>query len=189
IITAAGHVSAIQGGQTLHADKVVINRNTNVVTASGHVALVQPDGTTVYTEHAVLSDNMKKGEKIVEGSSKKMEARSINAGSVISAGLGGLFAGGAVATAALGGVVASGIERLDQLGDAAQQLGVTTQALSELRYAANLSGSSAEDLDAALVKMNANLGDAATKATPTGDALKKLGLDAREIATLAPDEA
>ena len=59
IVTAAGHVTAIQNGQTLHADKVTINRSTNVVTASGHVALVQPDGTTVYAEHVVLSHGMK----------------------------------------------------------------------------------------------------------------------------------
>lgn len=49
IITATGHVVAIQNGQTLHADKVTINRATNVVTADGHVVLTQPDGSnTVY---------------------------------------------------------------------------------------------------------------------------------------------
>lgn len=59
IITASGHVTAIQNGQTLHADSVTINRTTNVVTANGHVVLVQPGGNTVYAEHVVLSDNMK----------------------------------------------------------------------------------------------------------------------------------
>ncbi|MDE2390867.1 MAG: LPS-assembly protein LptD, partial [Rhodospirillales bacterium] len=59
IVTAAGHVTAIQNGQTLHADRVTINRSTNVVTASGHVSLVQPDGTTVYADHVVLSHGMK----------------------------------------------------------------------------------------------------------------------------------
>ncbi|MGE4480516.1 LPS-assembly protein LptD [Acidocella sp.] len=59
IITASGHVTAVQNGQTLHADKVTIDRNTNIVTASGHVVLVQPGGETVYADHVVLSDNMK----------------------------------------------------------------------------------------------------------------------------------
>ncbi len=59
IITASGHVIAIQNGQTLHADSVTINRTTNVVTANGHVVLVQPGGETVYADHVVLSDNMK----------------------------------------------------------------------------------------------------------------------------------
>src|ERR1700722_20601952 len=44
IVTAAGHVRAIQGGQTLYADKVVLNRNTDVATATGHVILMQPTG-------------------------------------------------------------------------------------------------------------------------------------------------
>ncbi|WP_298215520.1 LPS-assembly protein LptD [Acidocella sp.] len=59
LITASGHVVAIQNGQTLHADKVTIDRTTNVVTASGHVVLVQPGGETVYADHIVLSNNMK----------------------------------------------------------------------------------------------------------------------------------
>lgn len=59
LITASGHVVAIQNGQTLHADKVTINRTTNVVTATGDVVLVQPGGETVYTDSITLTDNMK----------------------------------------------------------------------------------------------------------------------------------
>lgn len=59
LIIASGHVTAIQNGQILHADTVTINRKTNVVVASGHVSLTQPNGETIYTDHAVLSDNMK----------------------------------------------------------------------------------------------------------------------------------
>jgi LPS-assembly protein len=59
IVTASGHVRAIQNGQTLYADKVVINRTTGEVTADGHVALVQPGGDTVYADHAVLSKGMR----------------------------------------------------------------------------------------------------------------------------------
>lgn len=59
IVTATGHVHAIQNGQTLDADKVVIDRTTGVVTAEGHVALTQPAGDTVYATHAVLSKGMK----------------------------------------------------------------------------------------------------------------------------------
>ncbi len=77
IITAAGHVSAIQSGQTLHADKVTINRKTNVVTASGHVVLVQPDGTTVYAEHVVLSDNMKNAVMVSVAARLAQNARII----------------------------------------------------------------------------------------------------------------
>ncbi len=59
IVTAAGHVRAVQNGQTLYADKVVLNRTTDVVTASGNVILTQPSGNTVFAKHAVLSKGMK----------------------------------------------------------------------------------------------------------------------------------
>ena len=59
IVTAEGHVRAIQNGQTLTADKVSFDRTTGMVTASGHVTLTQPDGTSVYAKHAVLSRGMK----------------------------------------------------------------------------------------------------------------------------------
>ena len=59
IVIAAGHVRAWQNGQTLYADKIVLNRNTDVVTAEGHVVLVQPSGESVYAESAVLTKGMK----------------------------------------------------------------------------------------------------------------------------------
>jgi len=59
IVTASGHVRAIQNGQTLYADEVTLDRNTGEVTASGHVALSQPGGDTVYANHAVLERGMK----------------------------------------------------------------------------------------------------------------------------------
>ena len=59
IITATGHVHAVQNGQSLYADKVVLNRRTDVATATGHVILTQPSGVTVYANQAVLSKGMK----------------------------------------------------------------------------------------------------------------------------------
>jgi LPS-assembly protein len=59
IVTAKGHVRAIQNGETLYADKVTMDRTTGVVTADGHVIITQPSGETVFAEHAVLSHGMK----------------------------------------------------------------------------------------------------------------------------------
>jgi LPS-assembly protein len=59
IVTATGHVHAVQNGQTLNADKVTIDRTTGIVTADGNVVLTQPGGETVYSNHAVLSKGMK----------------------------------------------------------------------------------------------------------------------------------
>jgi hypothetical protein len=90
----------------------------------------------------------------------------------------------AIKSAMLGGV-----DRIDELGDAAQRIGVTAEALSKLRYAAELSGSHAEDLDMMLGKMDIALGEAAVKATPAGEALKRMGLEARHLAEVSPDKA
>ena len=70
IVTATGHVRAIQSGQTLYADKVVLNRNTDVATATGHVVLMQPSGDTVYAQQAVLSKGMKNA--VMQGVSARL---------------------------------------------------------------------------------------------------------------------
>lgn len=115
-------------------------------------------------------------------------AASAVAGPILGIGvaLGGLGLAAGTAAAAL---VSGGLDRIDQLGDTAQRLGTSTKALSELRYAADLTGSSSEDLDAALEKLNANLGDSASKATPASEALARIGLDAKALAKEDPSIA
>lgn len=101
----------------------------------------------------------------------------------------GAAAVGVAAAVGFGGLAMSMAHAIDQTGDAADRLGTTTAALSELRYAAQLTGSEGEVLDGALQKLNANLGDAATKGGPAADALKRLGLDAQAVARMDPTEA
>jgi LPS-assembly protein len=71
LVTAAGHVRAMQNGETLYADKVTINRTTDVATADGHVVITQPDGTSVYAQHAVLSKGMKSA--VMQGVAARLE--------------------------------------------------------------------------------------------------------------------
>jgi LPS-assembly protein len=70
IVTATGHVRALQDGQTLYADKVVLNRTTNVAVATGHVILVQPGGNTVFAKQATLSQGMK--DAVMQGVSARL---------------------------------------------------------------------------------------------------------------------
>jgi LPS-assembly protein len=70
IVTATGHVRAVQDGQTLYADKVVLNRTTNVAVATGHVILVQPGGNTVFAHQATLSQGMK--DAVMQGVSARL---------------------------------------------------------------------------------------------------------------------
>jgi LPS-assembly protein len=70
LVIATGHVRAWQNGQTLYADKVVINRNTDVATATGHVILLEPNGETIFAGDAVLSQGMKNA--VMQGVSARL---------------------------------------------------------------------------------------------------------------------
>jgi hypothetical protein len=93
----------------------------------------------------------------------------------------------------LGGVahsVAGTFADIDKTGDAADRIGTTTAALTELRYAAKLTGSETESLDAALLKFSANLGDAvASDISPAAKALKEMKLDPKKLASVDITEA
>lgn len=97
---------------------------------------------------------------------------------------------GAVADAGIAAFVFRMADAIDKTGDAADRLGTTTAALSELRYAAKLTGSEIEDLDIGLTKMNLNIGKAAQAGSKDGsDAFSKIGLDAQKLAQMDPTEA
>jgi LPS-assembly protein len=58
---AEGQVEARYQGRVLRADKVVYNVATGVVTADGHVMILNPDNTTAAGDHVVLDDKMRAG--------------------------------------------------------------------------------------------------------------------------------
>lgn len=79
-------------------------------------------------------------------------------------------------------LIKSGLEYASSLGEQAQQLGVTTRALQEYRFAATQTGVSQEEMDKALSMGTKRLGEAAAGAKPTAEAYKKLGIDIRDAA-------
>lgn len=99
----------------------------------------------------------------------------------------------ALAATALGGgmavAVKGSLDLMDSTGDLAGRVGVTTEALTALQYAAQLTGSEASVLEGALTKMNDNLANAATKGGPAADALNRIGLDAKELVFMDADKA
>jgi hypothetical protein len=149
--------------------------------------------STIASLAVLLTTDISQFGKGLKDADGKTDAWVSKLGSSLGGAVTGIGAGliGVVTAAAgaIGVLAGAGIERIDQLGDTAQRLGITTDKLSELRYAANLTGSSAEDLDAGLQKMSSNLGDAAVKSGPVSDALKRLGLDAKTLASESPDVA
>jgi len=104
-----------------------------------------------------------------------------------SAGLGGAGASiAAVSGAVLApilGMVTSTANAGDALRDMSMRTGVTVEALSELGYAAELSGNDLEGIEGAITNMQKTLGGG------KGDkALKAIGLSLRDIQGLSPDK-
>lgn len=92
-----------------------------------------------------------------------------------------------------GGGVLAGVKLManefDALAKTAGKLGTTTEELSKLRYAAELTGVDARKLDTALQRMTRRLSEAAKGTGAAKDALEELGLDAQELAQQTPEEA
>jgi LPS-assembly protein len=61
LVIARGAVEAWQNEHVLRADEVTFNRETGVATANGHVAILEPDGQTMFAGSAVLTNNMRDG--------------------------------------------------------------------------------------------------------------------------------
>jgi flagellar hook-basal body complex protein FliE len=89
----------------------------------------------------------------------------------------------AVAGAAgIGLLIKSSLQSIDTLGKTAQKLGVTSQALQKLRYASNLAGVETRTVDMAVQRFTRRLSEAANGTGEAKDALKELGLNAKELA-------
>jgi LPS-assembly protein len=58
-VTAEGRVEARMQGRTLRADKLVYNRVNGAVDAIGHVVVVNADGTSEYSSHMIMDDQLR----------------------------------------------------------------------------------------------------------------------------------
>jgi len=97
----------------------------------------------------------------------------------------------AVGTAAIGMGIAS-VKQFADAGDEVQKMalktGFSTEALSELRHAADLSGTSLTGLGTGLRKMSTFVVDVKDNLSTATDTLDRLGLSASDIEGLAPEE-
>ncbi len=94
----------------------------------------------------------------------------------------------AAGAAGIGLLVKSSLKSIDTLGKTAQKLGVTSQALQKLRYASNLAGVETRTVDMAVQRFTRRLSEAANNTGEAKDALKELGLNAKELTKLSLDE-
>jgi len=101
------------------------------------------------------------------------------------------FAAGAAAAlgiAGFGRAVQQAIAEGDQLGKLAHRIGASTEALSELRHVAELSGVSWQQMTLGIQSMTRRTADAARGVGDAQVALRMLGIDARALKDLRPEE-
>lgn len=98
-------------------------------------------------------------------------------------------AAAAAAAAVAGAAIYKSTSRsIDQLTKTADRLGIATERLSGLRFAAEQTGVSTETLDMALQRMTRRVAEAGQGTGEAVKAIKELGLSAQELAQLSPDE-
>ena len=117
------------------------------------------------------------------------------AGRRSGAGLSAMGAGAARAAAAIGVAVAGAaifvkrsIDAADATGILAGKLGITTEALSKLQYAAKLSDVSQQSLEAGLRGLTKTLLAATDPASSAAESLAAIGLSARDVLDLPADQ-
>lgn len=99
---------------------------------------------------------------------------------------------GGIATAATGITLVElarrGLEFASSLGEVAQQVGVTTKALQELRYAGSQYGLTQDEVDTGLTKLTATLGQAKLGAEGPIKAFGAIGVSLDDIRTKSPSD-
>lgn len=91
---------------------------------------------------------------------------------------------GVVGVGGIGLLVRNSLVATDTLAKTADKLGVTTEALSQLRYAAGLSGVSVQTTDMAIQRFTRRLSEAANGSGEAKDALIELGINAKDLTEL-----
>lgn len=98
-------------------------------------------------------------------------------------------AGAATATvAALGLIYKQQSSLIDQTAKFADRIGITTEALTQYRYASELTGVGQQKFDTAMQRMTRRTSEAAQGTGAAAGALKELNLNAAELNRLTPDQ-
>ena len=124
---------------------------------------------------AQLLTGMNKAEKAVKNSMRTMTK--------VVGVFAGIFIGGKLTSA-----IANTSREIDKLGKTAAKLGVGTEQLGALQYAAEQSGVSVNTLNMALQRSTRRIAEAAQGTGEATAALKELGLSAEALNQMSPDK-
>lgn len=134
---------------------------------------------TLWINIAARTDKLTKGLNSARASLNKFGKIAIGGGLAAAAGA------AALATRTFNEMA----PKIDAVGKAAGRLGLSTQSLSALGFAAKMSGASVEQMTQSLTFMERNLAEAIKGAGPAADTLNAIGLNARELAGMNADDA
>jgi len=122
------------------------------------------------------------------GDIKRLDAALGDLGKATSAAA-ATFAKITAAAAAVGFAISQAIDSVSDLKDMSTALGVSAQNLKYLQQSAALAGVGADELNAALIRMNNNIGTALiSKTGPAAQALKNLGINFDALKAQSPDK-
>jgi len=99
-----------------------------------------------------------------------------------------MTAAGAVITGAIGKMVSGYVKAGDEVHKMALRTGFSTEALSELRYAAEISGASLGDVEKGVKKMSKTIMDAKDGMATYVRSFDRIGLSAEDLIKLSPEE-
>lgn len=125
-------------------------------------------------ETAAFEKGSKRAENRMSGFQKNMQ-RTSNAVKTAFVGMLGVFA-----VDQLVSVAKAGLEYASSLGEVASQLGVTTKALQEYRFAASQAGIEQDEMDKGLSKLSVKIGQAASGNKAAAAVFKDLGIAIRD---------
>jgi hypothetical protein len=128
-----------------------------------------------------------KGASLAEKRAETLGARMKGIGNSVKAIGAGLAVG--FAASGLTEVIGNAFELGSSLTEASAKVGVTVEALQEMRYVAEQNGVSIETMDASLNKMSKTLGNLQLGNKATAETFKALGLSAKEFVGLSPTES
>ena len=143
---------------------------------------------TLGLDSAAFETGAKRAEARARSMGDHVEAMGYKIGRMSSAlmAAGGALVGSAVFSQ-VERMVTQGLAYASSLGETAQQLGVTTKALQEYRYAAGQAGIEQAEMDAALAKLTRTMGEAAAGAKTPSEAFAKLGIDVKSFIASGKD--
>jgi hypothetical protein len=102
----------------------------------------------------------------------------------LGAGIAAFAAAGIAAGAAF---TTGGLKRIGEIGDTSLQLGIASDKLTELQFAATAAGSSAQDLDGFLATLKETVHSNIGVISPATEAFRRLGTSAEALSKLTPD--